>query len=70
MLLLLLLWPLLLLLFSSSSVSEIIVEKFKSQGLHDKFHLVDQKNEGRICCSYDIYMAERKNIYRIIVDKH
>jgi len=47
-----------------------MVEKFNSQGLHDTFYLIDQTTEGWICWSYDTYMAERKNIYRIKVAKH
>jgi hypothetical protein len=67
---LLLLLLLLLLLSSSSSVNEKMVEKFNNQGVHDKFYLDDQTTKGWICWSYDVYMAERKNIYRILVGKH
>ena len=51
-------------------ISERMVVTFNRPGMDDKFYFVNQTTEGLKCWSYDTYMAERKNIYTIIVDKH
>jgi len=51
-------------------ISERMVVTFNSPGLDDNFYFVNQTTEGSKCWSHDTYMAERKNIYTIIVDKH